>query len=153
MSKGKSKKAKRAPKKRGFPSWRVLAVLAGLLVASAAGLASYKNSWETAHDLSVIGNGIRTIVQIHDPGCPLCRTLKSNTETALTRSGEDIQFRVASIRTPEGRSLQRRHDVPHVTLLFFEPDGTLWRTLTGVRSVESLSRAISHFVERSRNSS
>ncbi len=141
------KKVKRAARKRGFPSWRALVVLGGLLAVSAAGLASYKNSWETAHDLSVIGNGTHTIVQIHDPGCPLCRTLKSNTEIALAKSGGDIQFRIASSRTPEGRSLQRRHDVPHVTLLLFEPDGSLWRTLTGVKSVESLSRVISRFVE------
>ncbi len=148
-----SKKTKRKAKTRIYPTWRVLVVAVGLLAISAVGLASYQKNWAEAHDLSVVGNGTPTIVQIHDPNCQLCQALRSNTEKALAKSDATIQFRIANIHTDKGRRLQREHQVPHVTLLLFEPDGDIWRKLTGVKSVEALSRVIEQFDKRYRQSS
>jgi hypothetical protein len=136
--------------KRAYPSWRSLVVVVGLLVASAAALAAYKKDWEQEHDLSVIGNGVHTVVQIHDPGCRLCRTLKSNAEQALARTDANIQYRIANVRTPEGRQLQHKHEIPHVTLLLFGPDGKLWRTLTWVKGSDTLQSVFEQFTKRSR---
>ncbi|PON18762.1 hypothetical protein C2W62_06185 [Candidatus Entotheonella serta] len=112
-----SKKTKRKAKTRRYPSWTALVVMVGLLAVAAAGLASYQKNWEEIHDLSVVGNGTPTIVQIHDPNCQLCQALRSNTEKALAKSDANIQFRIANIHTDKGRRLQREHNVPHVTLL------------------------------------
>ena len=131
-----------------MPGWKTIAVVMGLLTASAAGLAAYKKSWEEAHDLSVIGNGSHTIVQVHDPGCRLCRALKSNTEQALDAMDSDIQYRIANIKTTEGRQIQHRYEVPHVTLLLIGPDGKLWRTLTGVKGAKTLQHVFEQFRER-----
>ncbi|MFT5175485.1 MAG: hypothetical protein ACI8W7_003675, partial [Gammaproteobacteria bacterium] len=145
-----SKNTKFVSAKQRYPSWRALLVMAGLLAVSAAGLAAYKKNWEQAHDLSVIGNGVHTIVQIHDSGCRLCRALKSNSEKALARMDANIQFLIADINTGEGRQLQHKHEVPHVTLLLFGPDGKLWRTLTGVKDAETLQHVFEQFTGRSR---
>ena len=148
-----SKKMKRKTKKRSYLTWRTLIVVVGLLAISAVGLASYQQNWEETHDLSVVGNGTPTIVQIHDPSCPLCQALRANTEKALAKSDANIQFRIANIHTDKGRRMQREHNVPHVTLLLFEPDGDVWRKLTGVKSVEALSRVIEQFAQRHHQSS
>ena len=146
-----SKKTKRSKaKKRSYPTWRALLVLVVLLAASAVALASYQKNWEEMHDLSVVGNGTPTIVQIHDPNCPMCQALRANTEKALAKSDANIQFRIANIRTNKGRRLQHEHNVPHVTLLLFKPDGDIWRKLTGVKSVKELGRIIEQFDKRYR---
>ena len=137
----------RRRKQRG-PGWRAILVLSGFLVLAAGGLAAYKKNWEITHDLSAIGNGTPTVVQIHDPTCRLCRSLKANTEKALARIGEPIQYRIADISTPEGRALQHQHQVPHVTLLLFKANGTLARKLTGVKSVDTLHHVFERFVTR-----
>ena len=108
------------------------------LGVSAAGVAAYKKSWEAEHDLSAIGNGVSTVVQIHDPRCSLCRQLQSNTRDALRGFGERIQYRVANINTPEGKAFQIRHRQPHVTLVLFDGRGRQRGTLTGVRDSAEL---------------
>ena len=51
-------------------------------------------------DLSLIGNGVPAIVQIHDPQCPLCVTLQRESRDALCEiEGSQLQLLVANIRT------------------------------------------------------
>lgn len=146
MAKNSNTKARTKAKLRR-PSLRAILIISALLVASATGLRAYKQAWETTHDLSAIGNGVATVVQIHDPGCRLCRSLKSNTETAMNGLSDSLQYRIADIHTPGGRRLQHRYEVPHVTLLLFEPDGSLARTLTGVKSVDTLRGVFERFLQ------
>ena len=120
----------------------VLAVIGG---TSAVGLTAYKSVWESERDLSVIGNGKPTIVQIHDGSCPSCRELKGNVEVALQGMSDVLQYRVADIDTPEGRKLQRKYEVPHVTLLFFDKSGERKRTLSGVHDADELKKMFKAF--------
>jgi len=140
-----ARRARTRTRTRNVPSPRAILVMVALLALSAGGLAAYKQHWEATHDLSVIGSGVHAVVQVHDPACSLCRTLKANTERALAGLDAPIEYRIADIHTPEGRALQHRHQVPHVTLLLFEPDGTLWRALSGVKSAETLQHVLRAF--------
>lgn len=75
-------------------------------------------------DLSKIGNGVPTIVQIHDPGCPKCRSLQQSTRNALAELDDGaVQYLVANIKGPEGRQFANTHGVGHVTLLLFDGAG------------------------------
>ena len=141
-----SKKTIRGKTTKKYPSIRAMLVMVSLLAVSAAGIAAYKSNWNKTHDLSVIGNGISTIVQIHDPSCRLCRSLMASTEQALDRMDGQIQYRIADIHTPEGKLIQNRHEVPHVTLLLFDPAGKLVRTLTGVKSADTLHHVFKSFM-------
>ena len=123
----------------------VFILLAGVV---GTGLAAFKYSNDASHDLAVIGKGVPTIVQIHDPNCPLCNQLRSNATSAADRFGERLLYRIADIKTPQGLQLQRRHDVPHVTLLLFDGKGELRRVLTGVKSDDVLYRAFEAHLER-----
>jgi len=50
-------------------------------------------------DLSRIGSGTPTIVQIHDPGCALCRDLQRETRAALKQFGRgELLYLVANIQ-------------------------------------------------------
>lgn len=83
-------------------------------------------------DLSKVGNGRPSIVQIHDPQCPLCVTLQRQTRRALRGHDDELfHFFVANIQTVEGSSFAARHNVPHVTLLFFDGAGQRVNTLRG----------------------
>lgn len=116
------KPARRArARTRNLPSSRAILVMAALLALSAGGLAAYKQHWEATRDVSVIGTGVHAVVQVHDPACSLCRTLESNTERALAGLDAPIEYRIADIHPPQGRALQHRHQVPHVTLLRSRP--------------------------------
>ncbi|MEM7301682.1 MAG: thioredoxin family protein [Pseudomonadota bacterium] len=94
------------------------------------------------HDLTRVGNGTPSVVQIHDPQCPSCRALQKETLAALDDLGTDkINYVVANIRTTEGKSFANRYGVPHVTLLLFDKNGRLKHTLRGQRSSLALKNA------------
>ncbi|MEM7251861.1 MAG: hypothetical protein AAF493_10590 [Pseudomonadota bacterium] len=135
--------ARRSP----FRAWRTMLALVALVGVSTAGLAAYQRNHEIAHDLSVIGNDTPTVVQVHDPGCPLCQRLKRNVNSAKGEFGDSIQFRIAHMGTAKGRMFANRHDVGHVTLLLFDKSGRKTRTITGVTEVPTLKRAFRDLVE------
>ena len=145
----KTSTAKTSASRRQFGKWAMRASVFLLIAGtSAIGLSAYKNNWESERDLSVIGNGKPVVIQVHDSSCRLCRTLKTNVQDALAKLDGDLQYRIADIGTGEGRRLQRKYDVPHVTLLFFDGDGELKRTMNGVREVAELTEAFTSFATR-----
>ena len=132
---------------------RVIAIAAFVsvfLIVSALGVSEYKKGWEEVRDLSVIGNGTPTVVQVHDTGCSLCRELRSNTESAYKDFEDKFQYRIADIGISSGRRLQRKYNVPHVTLLFFDRDGRLQRNINGVKSADEIRQEFESFLKRRR---
>jgi len=100
-------------------------------------------------DLTRIGNGMPTVVQIHDPQCPTCIALQREARDAVCEVGEArLQFLVANIRTAEGRDLARRHRVGHVTLLLLDGSGRRQSILTGPRKRDQLAGAFRDHVAR-----
>jgi len=85
------------------------------------------------HDLTRIGQGTPTVVQIHDPTCPLCTELQRKTRRAMRSLDGDVTYLVADIRTDEGSALAARYGVGHVTLLLFCGAGEHLGTYEGVR--------------------
>ncbi len=155
MAKSRKKQHKKSASKRTHQSikkpvrrnFMKIAIRTGIVLVLgsgvAVGLASYKKQYEFDHDLSVIGNGKPTVVQIHDPSCRLCLELKDGVDSVRRDFEDEIQFRIASIKTLEGRTLAQRHNVPHVTLLLFNGRGKMVRTIRGVQSGEDLKPAFS----------
>lgn len=137
-----TKKVKQASaqrnKRKTLKEIRKIAVVVVLLGVATAGLAMYKRSYDIAHNLSDIGNGIPTIVQIHDPDCSLCKNLRDNVNVAKSDFGDQLQFRIADISTNKGRGFANRYDVPHVTLLLFDAKGDLKTILSGVQQPDKL---------------
>lgn len=100
-------------------------------------------------DLSRIGNGIPTIVQIHDPQCPKCVALQRETRDALGNF-EDGQFQylVANIKTSAGQALATAHGVGHVTLLVFNGAGQRQEILTGPNQSSNLTSVFQRHLDR-----
>jgi thioredoxin-like negative regulator of GroEL len=94
------------------------------------------------HDLSVLGQGKPTMVQIHDPNCQLCRRLKSVVDTVRPDYEENIHFRTANIKSAKGAEFAKKYNVPHVTLLFFNKRGRHVNTLRGVSTSDQVSAAL-----------
>ncbi len=96
------------------------------------------------HDLSRLGNGIPTIVQIHDPQCRMCQALQRETRDALGAFDEgEIQYLVADISQSKGLAFAGQHGVSHVTLMLFDGKGTVKNVLNGVRQSAELEHAFS----------
>jgi len=92
-------------------------------------------------DLTRIGNGVPTVVQIHDPQCPQCVALQREArEAASGFDDEELQFVVANIRSEKGRRLANEHRVGHVTLLLFDGEGKRRRTIVGPNGSDYLER-------------
>ena len=132
--------------------WREIRQLTIVIVVLAtvvgSALAAFKYSYDASHDLAIIGKGVPAIVQIHDPNCPKCNQLRRNASAAAERFGDRLVYRIADIKTTQGRQLQLRHDVPHVTLLLFDGKGELRRVLTGVKDDDVLYRAFEAHLKR-----
>ncbi|MEP3346252.1 MAG: thioredoxin family protein [Litoreibacter sp.] len=94
-------------------------------------------------DFSKIGNGSLSVVQIHDPQCPLCKTLQNQTRRALKdfRQGK-FNFLVANIKSPSGAEFAAKYGVPHVTLLLFDRDGEMVRVVRGPIGDDQLQQAL-----------
>ncbi|MEL6218421.1 MAG: hypothetical protein AAFR79_08135 [Pseudomonadota bacterium] len=93
-------------------------------------------------DLSRIGNGTPSVVQIHDPQCSECAALQRAAREALTGFEDGaLTFMVANLRTAEGRALAARHNVGHVTLLLFDRSGEMRSVIRGVHPSATLQRA------------
>jgi hypothetical protein len=139
----KQKKMPRAnrSRRRFVKTLRSIGTVVLLCSAAGGGLAAYKRNYDITHDLSVIGNGTPSTVQIHDTGCQLCQRLRRNVASVKDEFDDKIQFRIADIHTVDGAALALRHNVPHVTLLLFDARGKLVKVLSGVRSPESLRSA------------
>ena len=102
------------------------------------GFGSYQ-AYAAEHDLGRIGQGTPVVVQVHDPGCPICTALQKEARKAVKALDEDMVFLVADITTDEGRKFAVRYGVAHVTLLLFDGSGARKQTLQGMRQSEDLS--------------
>ncbi|MEM7426194.1 MAG: hypothetical protein AAF441_08860 [Pseudomonadota bacterium] len=100
-------------------------------------------------DLSKIGNGIPTVVQIHDPSCPRCTELQRQARKAMGDFGSDeLQFLVANIKSEKGRALATKHGVGHITLLMLDGGGTRRDALHGVHDSSYLSTVFRSHADR-----
>jgi hypothetical protein len=145
LSKKKSQRKKR-------DLLRFVFVLVVLISVGGAGFAAFKNNYDISHDLSVIGQGVPAVVQIHDTTCNLCLTLRRNASSAMAKfSDEDLLFRVADVSTPEGQRLMRKYDVSKVTLLLFDRDGKMNLSLNGVKDDDVLHQAFLAHINRRAN--
>ena len=101
------------------------------------------------HDLSRIGNGVPSVVQIHDPNCSICAALQKETRAAVGGFGEgELQFLVANIQDARGRKLAADNGVPHVTLLLFDGDGKRRQILRGPNDRSVLEPTFRRFVQQ-----
>lgn len=100
-------------------------------------------------DLSRIGNGIPTIVQIHDPQCPKCVALQRETRNALENFNDgQFQYLVANIKTSTGQALATTHGVGHVTLLIFDGAGRRQEILSGPNQSSNLTNIFQQHLDK-----
>lgn len=101
------------------------------------------------HDLTRIGNGIPTVVQIHDPNCSICAALQKETRAAVKGfDASELQFLVANIKDARGSKLAADNGVPHVTLLLFDGDGKRQDILRGPNDRSVLEPRFRQFVQQ-----
>lgn len=156
---GDRTKARKAPASRTRSRRETLRLIRDWgLVAAAVGFGGWwlvddVRADMAERDLSRVGAGAPTVVQIHDPQCPICRALQRETREAMAGfSDAELLYLVADIRSPEGRALADRHGVQHVTLVLFDGAGNRRRTLTGMREAPELRAAFQRHVSSDRGS-
>lgn len=99
-------------------------------------------------DLTKIGKGKPSVVQVHDPNCSLCQQLQRQTRKALKSfDDEAVTFLVADINTAEGGAFAARYGVPHVTLLLFDGTGEMMQVVSGPSDADTLRRIIGAHLE------
>ena len=138
--------------RRKFLRVSVYTALGALTTSTLAwAMVNYKQNYEARHDLSVVGNGIATVVQVHDPACRLCQQLRSNLFAAQSDFPEEkLLVRIADITSVAGAAFASQHQVPHVTLLFFDARGQLVQTLQSVTGEDDIHAALTSLVGRPR---
>lgn len=141
----KSQKAKKAQqnqtKAQSRRKFLLLPVAAVAIGGTAFGLNALEMTKREMHDLSVIGNGTPAVVQIHDPSCPTCRRLKSIMKNTID-SDDPINYRLADITTPEGKSLQEKHNAVKITLLYFDAKGRHVHTTQGIQTSDEIKSTV-----------
>lgn len=146
--KRKQQRTTKPPRKKQIKWSRLLqrtAFVSVLLAILGFAIHFYSRHQQAEYDLSVIGNGTLTVVQVHDPNCQLCQRLKRNLDSVKGEFAEDIQFRTTNIASAEGQRFASRYGVPHVTLLFFNKQGRHVHTIEGVTPAEQLREVLQRF--------
>ena len=146
-----TKKRSNSVKQRKVQWSILLKRLAIFLVISAVLISSfiiYLNNQKEQQDLSVIGNGKATVVQIHNPSCRLCRQLKGNLDAVKGDFVNHVQFKTTMIVKQEGRAFADHHGVEHITLLFFDKQGKRVNTIEGVSSKTEIKNALESLVNK-----
>jgi hypothetical protein len=83
-------------------------------------------------DLTRVGLGSASVVQIHDPSCGLCATLQTQTRRAMKAYDDDrYEFLVADVKTGDGALFAATYGVPITTLLLFDGAGELTEVVRG----------------------
>lgn len=131
-----------------------LRLLRGAAIAvPVVGIAGYLGSTYvqasiSEYDLTRIGDGLPSVVQIHDPQCPLCLALQRQTRRALRPyDSDDFHFLVANITTLDGRLFAQNHHAAHVTLVLLDGDGRHVDTLRGPINDANLRASIAAHLE------
>ncbi|MBO6894242.1 MAG: thioredoxin family protein [Roseibium sp.] len=140
-----------APQNEGRRSFlklaRNLAIGIGVVGGTGYVFASNVRNTMHEHDLTRVGNGRATVVQIHDPNCSMCLALQRETRKALGMMEDaELDYVVANIRTDKGQTFANRYGVQHVTLLLFDKNGELQHILEGQRGAYQLRNAFSELV-------
>jgi thioredoxin-like negative regulator of GroEL len=145
-----SKKSKQQEKKPfNWKKWvKKVTIFTAFIILIVGSFFIYTDSKRAEYDLSVIGNGTATLVQIHDHNCRLCRQLKSNLDSVKSEFKEKIQFKTANILSNKGAAFASKHQVPHVTLLFFDKRGKRINMLQGVSSKEDIRKALQSLAKK-----
>ncbi len=116
--------------------------LAVAIPLAVVGVMQYEKRAAVRYDLSVIGNGQPTVVQVMDHGCSECRKLSDNLSSVRREFDGRVQFRLADRGRTDGAILATRHNAGHVTLLMFDGNGRLRTTLTGIQEPGDIRTAI-----------
>lgn len=116
---------------------------------TAFGINAYETSRRELHDLSVIGNGTPTVVQIHDQTCQICMRLKKITKT-ITNDDDRVQYRIADIGSKEGKSFQQKYNESKTTLLFFDAKGKHVHTTHGLQDADNIQASIQNLISKKR---
>ena len=100
-------------------------------------------------DLTKIGDGLPSIVQVHDPQCPLCLDLQRQTRRALRSYDSDrYHFLVANVATLDGRLFAQNHGVSNVTLVLLDGTGHHVGTVRGPIDDTALAASIDAHLEQ-----
>ncbi len=146
----KSQKAQKATEEQAPSMMRrkliMLPLVAVGLGTAAVGINAYETKNRNLHDLTVIGQGEPTLVQIHDPGCPVCRRL-NNVVTKALDSDDSVLYRLADITSTEGAELQKKYNVPHITLLYFDRAGKHVHTTQGMQTPDEVRETVAQFLK------
>ncbi|MEM1387849.1 MAG: hypothetical protein AAF626_12375 [Pseudomonadota bacterium] len=101
------------------------------------------------YDLTRIGQGRPTVVQIHDPQCSECSALQRQTRRALRTVGSDrIDYVIADIRTAEGSAYATSNGAQRVTLLLLDGNGAVRNVLQGPNQADTLAAAFEAHITR-----
>ena len=100
-------------------------------------------------DLTKVGQGVPSVVQIHDPSCQLCAALQNQSRRALKAFDKDsYRFLVANIRTDDGSAFAAKYRVPHVTLLLFDKKGEMTQVVRGPIDQDALENILAAHMKR-----
>jgi thioredoxin-like negative regulator of GroEL len=120
-----------------------IALVAMLALPAYAAISAYNKNQAQLRDLSIIGQGMPTLVQVHDETCPSCRQLLSSVK-AVKDEFPELEFRIADLRSSEGIKFSTRHQVSKVTLMFFDSDGKKLNVVAGLQTEQD----VRSFIER-----
>ena len=120
-----------------------MALVALLAVPAYAAISAYNNSQAQLRDLTVIGQGSPTLVQVHDETCPSCRQLLSSVKSVINELPQ-LEFRMADLKSPEGVKFSNRHQVAKVTLVYFDSRGKKQDVVSGLQTKDE----VRSFLER-----
>lgn len=139
-------KAREKSKKRTLV---ITSLVVGLLLIAGVTFGVVQQQGRVVYDLSVVGQGVPVVVQVHDTNCPICTQLKETIHSMRSEfSDSDMLIRIADISNPDAVSFIAPYTTNRrVTLLFFNGQGELVNTLVGAQTRPALRAAFGELID------
>lgn len=141
--------AESPPRRAALRSFAKFGLIAAVVAGGGVAFVADVRETLAEEDLSRIGGGVPTVVQVHDPSCPTCRALQKEARAALAdfEDGE-IQYLVANLSQDDGRAFANQHGVEKITLVIFDRNGRRRQILRGPSTRERLKTIFAGYANR-----
>ncbi|MFP4510549.1 MAG: hypothetical protein ACLFNQ_10505 [Spirochaetaceae bacterium] len=134
-----ARKAEKQARKRRHTRLMIGGFVAVIVLTAGTVVLAQQLQARSFRNLSVVGSGTPTVVQVHDRACPVCTSLLGSVqEVRRDFDEEELHVRVAELHTEVGAAFARRYNAGRITLLLFDGDGNLVERQTGDQHPDDL---------------
>lgn len=130
------------PRQNKWPKWITLALIMTITIFAVSLLPRGFSG-----DTSIVGQGTPVLLLVHDDNILQSGETMAVMNKIRNEYAGRLEFAVADINTPDGRTFVQRHGFMPAALVFFAADGRNLQTLYSAQTVDSVKQELNRLFQ------